>query len=926
MNYLVDIIYVINLNKDIERHKKLIYQFELCGIYNYQIVSAVEINSFYYTNIYNEATKNLSEHTILYNYQKGALGCTMSHLYCIFDAQKNNHQKIIIVEDDIIPIHNLQEQFIQLYESLPNNWDFVYLGKKQGLSKHDMEIFPLIHTNSFYLNDVDPNQSEFLYYRPNYKTWATHALLINSTIYDSILNFKNLLSYGPIDLLLMTLYDQYNFYVAKNDIFITDDNISNICVAKRNNYWDWNTQLYNVITTVYIQNIIIWGFKQCDHHTHYYIHSMYYHYFKQYFPDLNVVWLDFQDTFPPNLWEKSIIFYSPTHSSAYTQYPPHTNTQYYIIHLDNFPDNCGYKKITSYLNDPITQPIIQSNQYIVLLARETITPLKYFESSVATNMICLPWFNHHTFEEICRLRMNIENIYEINKTKRYLCFIGSVWYLNIQMIKELIRVCIASKTYLLLKGRVFGVNQEDTNYIKKNASEYIKYEQFHYSTSLNAYENSFAFIDAKYGIRGVLPIQGIEHNNNYISNRIFETLCNGYIIFTNNKIVKRYFHSAIYYEDLNQLIEKYNSILDNKQHWLKIFNNQMDEYLEKFYGYNNINLCFNALNNVMKQKCNQFLFYQPENMNIKKLWFVNNPNYDNLYFTRLTNITLNCALTTVTDYIFTINDTTDLYMIDRIISLNNYIIQIDNGAPHFEKIIHLCNKYDKKYQFIEPIKVYSIVSSQRVGSTLIIDILQKRTTKVLAVSEIIDSNYLQHYDSLSGILKGFHYNPITDDYTEDDLVNYVKQFIDFAYYHNYKYFIFKFTIDFMQDDLDIFHHRYAIFEQYARNNNVFLLYIHRNYTEIYESKILADRYGYSHVTYNPKNEVINYSKFNTFCNNIQDFLNKHQNQFQLMIDYTDFQNYPIKQTQQIFYKLFHEHVNEQIDINMTQINNKQRLS
>jgi hypothetical protein len=42
------------------------------------------------------------------------------------NAKQNNYKQILILEDDIIPIKNFNEEFNNLINNINNNWDFIY--------------------------------------------------------------------------------------------------------------------------------------------------------------------------------------------------------------------------------------------------------------------------------------------------------------------------------------------------------------------------------------------------------------------------------------------------------------------------------------------------------------------------------------------------------------------------------------------------------------------------------------------------------------------------------------------------------------------------------------------------------------------------------------------------------------------------------
>ena len=61
--------------------------------------------------------------------ENGAIGCSMSHLRILQDAQKNNIDHILIVEDDIsfLDPELFKNQLNKFFETHKNNWDVVLL-------------------------------------------------------------------------------------------------------------------------------------------------------------------------------------------------------------------------------------------------------------------------------------------------------------------------------------------------------------------------------------------------------------------------------------------------------------------------------------------------------------------------------------------------------------------------------------------------------------------------------------------------------------------------------------------------------------------------------------------------------------------------------------------------------------------------------
>lgn len=917
MNYL-DNIYIINLEYQHIKKRKCILQLKKYNVTNYTFFSAINTcnNSYIYDKMYENIIKNMAPEFIKNNFTKGALGCILSHIECLKDAKKNGYKSILVLEDDFIMINNFDEKMSNFMINVDDNWDFLYLGKKQGKDNDIIDININIHNNEKFNKIQECND---FYYKPNYKTWATHALLIKDTMFDDIINFeKNIIA--PIDLMLMTLYDKYNFYCVKEDLFITyeETTIQSIC---KKNIWDWNLSLYNKLDTFIVENIIIIGFKDSDH-THKYIHEMYFHFFNYYYPYLNIYWFNNNDIIDEKIINNSIVFCSPCHC-IYNNIPKQNNI-FYILHLDEFNDNIGYKSINDYFQDKSNSIIKESNNYIVLTCRENIHDLKYFEKNIENKTICLPWFSNDLYEKIIYNYNNLDNIYEKCVSKKYLCYMGSIWHVNIDIIKKLIDVCEMNSIHLLLKGRIFSLTTEDRNYIKQinTHKKYTIFVPFLYKEYGNLYENSFAYIDESYGINGLLPFQGNEHNNSYISNRIFETISRGYLIITNNALTKKYFTTAIYNENIIELILTYYTILLNKDLWISTMKKQINEYIEKFYGYNNINNIFNFLKETTLTN-NKLLTFNNESKEKYNIWFVNNTSYTNTYYSIIeTNEDIRKAMINKNNYIIYPNEY-DIFLIEQIISFSNYSISLDENIENKQLIIDICNKYNKNYTLKRPLNIVCLLSGQRTGSTLLIDYLQKKIINTLALSEIFNYynnslTYPSSYDCIKGILKNIKINNIDNC---KNMNEYFKQFEDFANLNNYENLVFKLTLDF---NINSNHFtKLDTILDFIKDFNI--IYLERNDMECYISKKLAEKNDYANTIYNNiSDNFLKIKEFYTFINNKEKYIKLCIPLIRksYMLNYNDIISTPLD----IIYKNIFEHfkipynieINNSIPLNIKQ--------
>jgi GR25 family glycosyltransferase involved in LPS biosynthesis len=681
---MINKIYIICKKSHYANKKLCKIQLDNSGGNNYIFMDAIyPAETNYLMDSYNNIIKNMDPAFVNLNFSLGAFGCLLSHIECIKHAKNNSYENILVLEEDFV----MCKEFLDKYNTLINNinvnklkWDLIYLGKKQGIdNNYGKQKKSLIEK---FINIKEVNE---MFYVPNYQTWGTHSILIKNTMFNSIIEFEKNIT-APYDILLMSLYDKFSFLCAKDDFFITYEEKSDIREIDNSidqyTKWNWNIDSYRHFRKYNIKNFIIYDFLNSEH-THQYIHKMYHNFLKFYYPELNILWYNNLDEIPKTIrFEETMFFISPCHKDISVSLP---EKSFYIIHLD-FIDNKIYNYdtlIKQFFNNH--KNIFEANKYIILTCREGITKINYFEENIKRKTICLPWFSNNLYSELNDIKKNLINIHLTNSTKNYFCYFGSIWNINIEMICELIDICVKNNYNLLLKGRLFGVSGQLCRYIRtiNKKHQNIIYEGYDREKGPDDYENSFKCIDNKYGIKYMLPLQGIDHNDKYISNRIFETLSLGYIVVTNCKVVKKYFTNAIYDNDILKLINKYIHIMNNPDVWINIINKQIDEFLNKFYGYNNIKKIFDFMYKI-NADYDRLISYNDYN-NVENqsftIWIRNKNNINTTekeYYKIINNNDdLSKAICNCTNYILLYDENYDIFLLNRLLNMSVYNILID---------------------------------------------------------------------------------------------------------------------------------------------------------------------------------------------------------------------------------------------------------
>ena len=867
--YIFEHVYIISLKKCLNKRERCINQLLKYNIANYDFFDAVDtISTNFYNILYETVISNYSQEFIQNNYRKGALGCLLSHLSILKDAKEKGYRSILILEDDFLIKNDFQNSYRNVVKNIPSNWDYIYFGKKQGnMSKISNNLKHIYPSNIFDITKIND-----YVYKPSYFTYATHSICIKNTIYDVLIDRYNTL-YAPVDLIVMSLYEKHNFYVLYDDLFITsfDSDIRETNSAKELMLWKWDLSQYFSSNALYIKNIVIWGFEKINH-THHYIHNMYYRFFKYYFGDVNVIWCS-NDNMQNICYDNSLFFVSPTH--GHFSNLPLNNSSLYIFHLDDFNDNNGINMDTFNSIEPLRN-IITHNRGIILLAREKITDLQYFEKNFLNNTICLPWFSNIMFNDIIKIKLDIDNIYQRNRKGQHFCYFGTTWYLNVNEVLDLTTSSIKNNNKMLISGRFLNNCINMFNTIK---SGLLIIEPFYDAKKdkLPVEKDNFDRLNNKYGVSAFFPIQGSEHNDNYISNRLLEVITNGYVGFSNNILVERLFKNVYYNSNISELIKYISNLLNNKDEYCHLLDKQLDEIITGYYGYKIIDQLLYFLQKIVLKNNNCFSFNTYIDGKIYNLFFTNRilKKYEIINSVDL----LEKVNTIKNNYIISEN-LYDVFMLDKITMKIDYNILIDYDYKYKELLINLCVKHKKSYTVKEPIKIYCLFSHQRTGSTLIIDYIQKTSKKVLALSEVINDTYItSSYDvnNQNGILYKSKLFELKKD--ASNIKEYINQFIDIAEEKGYEALVFKYTFNVI-NYFDTSNMERLIKE--FKNYNI--IYLDRNDIDIYISKKLADKNNtYSNKIYGNilGKDDFNIDKFILYLQNkhrfLKDFLSKLNN-------------------------------------------------
>jgi GR25 family glycosyltransferase involved in LPS biosynthesis len=141
---------------------------------------------------------------------QGGLGCVLSHIKVLQMAKKLMLPYVLILEDDVELVKDFDNKLQLCLNELPDKWDIFYLSGTPA------------RPTKFYSKHL--NRS--------FGHWGTFGYLVNSSVYDIILNEWEKLQHTA-DAALIKISAAMNNYVAANKLILHRDGYSYITNSHR---------------------------------------------------------------------------------------------------------------------------------------------------------------------------------------------------------------------------------------------------------------------------------------------------------------------------------------------------------------------------------------------------------------------------------------------------------------------------------------------------------------------------------------------------------------------------------------------------------------------------------------------------------------------------------------------------------------------
>ncbi|MER3464297.1 MAG: hypothetical protein C4329_07695 [Chitinophagaceae bacterium] len=219
LNNFFDQVYVITLRRATERHEH--FQKELQGL-NYTVFYgqdklAFDVEELKQKNIYNEALAK-KNHRWNKPMPAGMIGCSWSHKLVYEDVIKNNYERVLIMEDDIVVDKKVVAVFSKALKELPKDWELLYLGyeryeeldfsaKLKKVIYHVQRLFGGTRFTHRTIKNLHPRKVSEHIFTSGYHD-HTHAYAITQSAAEKLDKLQEPISFFPDNLLAYAITNE----------------------------------------------------------------------------------------------------------------------------------------------------------------------------------------------------------------------------------------------------------------------------------------------------------------------------------------------------------------------------------------------------------------------------------------------------------------------------------------------------------------------------------------------------------------------------------------------------------------------------------------------------------------------------------------------------------------------------------------------
>lgn len=143
----------MTIRRATERHEKL--QSVLNGL-NFNFLFGADNKEFNVDDLIKQGVYDPVKAKQVHRYNKlfnmGMLGCTITHKMVYEDVVKNGYKRVLIFEDDVLPLEEGLKVFPEIIQELPPDWELVYFDYNKNTQQTVGGFFKqqLYHAQKFF--------------------------------------------------------------------------------------------------------------------------------------------------------------------------------------------------------------------------------------------------------------------------------------------------------------------------------------------------------------------------------------------------------------------------------------------------------------------------------------------------------------------------------------------------------------------------------------------------------------------------------------------------------------------------------------------------------------------------------------------------------------------------------------------------------
>lgn len=214
MSYGVDQIYLINMDKDMDRLSMATKEFKKHNI-SFKRFSGVDGKSL------DAGTQKQYISPVCGMFcPYGVQGCAMSHIKVWEDVVKHGYAHVIVFEDDVVLDDDFNAKLKDHLEELPRNYDILYLGCLGiGSMETNLTTIQRLIANLFYGHKVKRSKSPYNKIKIPICPYGTHAYMLSNAGCRKLLKYvKRKRVTTHIDAMILDNLKNMNHYICSEQL------------------------------------------------------------------------------------------------------------------------------------------------------------------------------------------------------------------------------------------------------------------------------------------------------------------------------------------------------------------------------------------------------------------------------------------------------------------------------------------------------------------------------------------------------------------------------------------------------------------------------------------------------------------------------------------------------------------------------------